>query len=154
MEGHSCNPSYSGGRGRRISSVKTVWVKSMRTMSKTKYKARSWWVTPVILATQEAEIRRTSVQSQPRQMVPEILSRKKPSQERAGTVAQGVGPEFKPRYHKKEKKEGAGRKGEGIDQMMENLPSIRETLGIIPGQKKENQKQIKKQTNKNPKDVR
>jgi hypothetical protein len=28
------------------------------------------WLTPVILATQEAEIRRTAVQSQPRQIVP------------------------------------------------------------------------------------
>jgi hypothetical protein len=31
------------------------------------------------------------------------LSRKNPSQKRAGTVAQGVGPEFKPQYCKKKK---------------------------------------------------
>jgi hypothetical protein len=33
-----------------------------------------WWLTPVIPATQEAEIRRIEVQSQPRQIVLETLS--------------------------------------------------------------------------------
>jgi hypothetical protein len=33
-----------------------------------------WWLTPVILATQEAEIRRIMVRSQPRQIVHETLS--------------------------------------------------------------------------------
>jgi hypothetical protein len=33
---------------------------------------------PVILATQAAEIRRIAVPSQPREIVPEILSRNKP----------------------------------------------------------------------------
>jgi hypothetical protein len=33
--------------------------------------ARHWWLTPVILATQEAEIRRISVRSQPGQIVPQ-----------------------------------------------------------------------------------
>jgi hypothetical protein len=32
------------------------------------------------------------------------LSQKNPSQERAGGVAQGIGPEFKPQYHKKKKR--------------------------------------------------
>jgi hypothetical protein len=32
------------------------------------------WLTPVILATQEAEIRRITVRSQPRQIVRDILS--------------------------------------------------------------------------------
>jgi hypothetical protein len=50
----------------------------------------------VILATQEAEIRRIAVQSQSKQIVHENLSWKKKSQKRAGGVAQGVGPEFKP----------------------------------------------------------
>jgi hypothetical protein len=36
-----------------------------------------WWLTLVVLATEEAEIRRIAVQSQPRQIVPETLSCKK-----------------------------------------------------------------------------
>jgi hypothetical protein len=59
---------------------------------------------PVILATQEAEIKRIAVQSQLRQIVHETLSRKNPSQKWAGGVAQGEGPEFKPQYCKKKKK--------------------------------------------------
>jgi hypothetical protein len=39
--------------------------------------SRHWWLTSVILATQEAEIRRIEVQSQPRQIVCETLSKKK-----------------------------------------------------------------------------
>jgi hypothetical protein len=35
------------------------------------------WLTPVVLATQEAEIRRITVRSQPRQIVCEPLSQKK-----------------------------------------------------------------------------
>jgi hypothetical protein len=50
---------------------------------------------PVTLATQEAEIRSIVVPSQPWQIVQETLSRKNPTQKRAGGVAQGVGPEFK-----------------------------------------------------------
>jgi hypothetical protein len=60
--------------------------------------AGCWWLTPIILATQEAEIRRIMVGSQPRQIVYETLSQKSPSQKRAGGVAQGVGPEFKHKY--------------------------------------------------------
>jgi hypothetical protein len=40
------------------------------------------------------------VQSQPGQIVLEILSQKISLQKRAGGVAQGVGPEFKPQYYK------------------------------------------------------
>jgi hypothetical protein len=58
---------------------------------------------PIILATQEAEIRRIKVRSQPGQIVHESLSGKNPSQKRAGRVTQGVGPEFKCQYHKKNK---------------------------------------------------
>jgi hypothetical protein len=56
-----------------------------------------------MLATQEAERRRIAVQSQPGQIVHETLSQKKPITKRAGGVAQGVGPEFKPQYCKKQK---------------------------------------------------
>jgi hypothetical protein len=40
----------------------------------------------------------------PWQIVQETQSRKNPSQKRAGRVAQGVGPEFKPQCHQKKKK--------------------------------------------------
>jgi hypothetical protein len=43
---------------------------------------------PVILATQEADIRRTTIQSQPRQTVLETLSKKKKITKK-GKVAQG-----------------------------------------------------------------
>jgi hypothetical protein len=41
-----------------------------------------WWLTPVILATGEAEIRRNKVQNQSRQIVHKILSQKNPSQKK------------------------------------------------------------------------
>jgi hypothetical protein len=47
---------------------------------------------PVILATQEAEIRRIVVQSQPEQIVHETRSQEYPTQNRAGGVAQVVEP--------------------------------------------------------------
>jgi hypothetical protein len=58
---------------------------------------------PVILATQEAEIRRIVVQSQPGKVIRETPSWKYASQKRAGRVAQGEGPEFKPQHHKKKR---------------------------------------------------
>jgi hypothetical protein len=45
---------------------------------------------PIILATQEAEIRGIVVQSQPREIVHETPSQKYPTQKRAGAVPQGV----------------------------------------------------------------
>jgi hypothetical protein len=57
-------------------------------------------IKPVILATQEAVIRRVLVWSQPRQIVYKTISQKNPSQKRAG-----VGPEFKPQYGKNKTKQ-------------------------------------------------
>jgi hypothetical protein len=60
---------------------------------------------PVILATQEAKIRRMIVvQSQPRQIVQETLSEKTLHKNRAGGVAQGEAPDFKVQYREKKKK--------------------------------------------------
>jgi predicted P-loop ATPase len=56
---------------------------------------------PVILATQEAEIRRITIQIHPRQVVHETLSQKNSSQKRAGGVTQGVDPKVKSQYQKK-----------------------------------------------------
>jgi hypothetical protein len=51
---------------------------------------------PVTLATQEAEIRRISVQNQPGKIVYESLFQNNLSQmKKAGGVACGIGPEFK-----------------------------------------------------------
>jgi hypothetical protein len=66
--------------------------------------ARHQWLTPVVLATQEAEIRRTEVQSQPEQIDCETLFQNTLHKNRACGVAQGEGPEFKPQYCKKKKK--------------------------------------------------
>jgi hypothetical protein len=49
--------------------------------------ARYQWLMPIILATQEAEIRRLVVRSQAGQIVHENLSKKNPSQKRTGGVA-------------------------------------------------------------------
>jgi hypothetical protein len=62
-----------------------------------------WWLTSIILATQEAEICRIAAQSQPRHIVLENLSQKNSSHKGAGVMAQVVGPEFKPQYRKKKK---------------------------------------------------
>jgi hypothetical protein len=51
---------------------------------------------PVILAIQETEIRRITVQSQPQQIVLKALFQKTITKNWAGGVAQGEGPEFKP----------------------------------------------------------
>jgi hypothetical protein len=58
---------------------------------------------PVILATQKVEIKRTEVRRQLGQIVCETLSQKTLHKNRAGCVAQGEGPEFKPQYHEKKK---------------------------------------------------
>jgi hypothetical protein len=63
--------------------------------------ARHQWLMPIILATQEAEMRRITVRSQPGQINSQELIPKIPNTKRAGGVAQGIGPEFKPQYSKK-----------------------------------------------------
>jgi hypothetical protein len=45
------------------------------------------WPTPIILVSQEAEIGRMWVHSQPRQIVHEILSQKYSTQKRVGSMA-------------------------------------------------------------------
>jgi hypothetical protein len=50
------------------------------------------WLMPIILATQEAEIRRIAVQSQ---IVHKTLSRTSPLKKRTGRMAQDIGPKFK-----------------------------------------------------------
>jgi hypothetical protein len=57
-------------------------------------------LTPVILATQDAEIRRIPVGGQQGQIVYKTLSQK-PIPKRAGRVVQGESSEFKPQNHKK-----------------------------------------------------
>jgi hypothetical protein len=61
-------------------------------------------LTSVILATQEADIRRIQVRSQPGAKRSQDPMLKNPSQKRVCGVAQDVGPEFKPQYFKKKKK--------------------------------------------------
>jgi hypothetical protein len=58
------------------------------------------WLKPVIQATQEAEIGRIKVRSQPRQIVRKTLSQKNLHKKRADGVSQGVGPEFTPQHRK------------------------------------------------------
>jgi hypothetical protein len=60
---------------------------------------------PVILATQEAEIRKIMVRSQPRQIVQKLLFQKISITKRADRVALIASPEFKPQYCKKKKKD-------------------------------------------------
>jgi hypothetical protein len=56
--------------------------------------ARHWELTPVILATQEAEIRR----------IARPISKNPITKKRAGGVAQDVGPEFKSQHCKKKQR--------------------------------------------------
>jgi hypothetical protein len=99
----------------------------------------SWalWLRPVILATQEADIRRILAQSQSGQTVHEILSGKNPPQKKAGGVAQGVGPEFKPQL-KKEKKLCA--QCQGCSAVIRCLPRLCEVLGLNPSTTKRKNK--------------
>jgi hypothetical protein len=92
--------SSNPGTSKRVFKIISV---HMFSLSLEVVLARHWWLTPVILAIQEAEIRRIMVQSQPRKIVHETLSRKNPSQKRVGGELQGVGPEFKVPQRKKKR---------------------------------------------------
>jgi hypothetical protein len=68
--------------------------------------ARHWWLTPIILATHEAEIRRITVSLESaRANSSQYLISKKTSQKRAGGVAQGVALSSNPSTGKKKKKD-------------------------------------------------
>jgi hypothetical protein len=62
------------------------------------------WLTPEILATEEAEIRRITDHSQPRQIVLETPSWKKPITKKGLVEWLKVQAEFKPQYRKKKEK--------------------------------------------------
>jgi hypothetical protein len=55
------------------------WRTLTNTTLKNNFPARHWQLTPIILVTQEAEMRRIKVRGQPRQTVHEILSQKIPN---------------------------------------------------------------------------
>jgi hypothetical protein len=59
------------------------------------------WLTSVILATQETEIRRIVVESQPGQIICKILSQKTPLPKKGWWSGSRCRPEFKPQYSKK-----------------------------------------------------
>jgi hypothetical protein len=54
------------------------------------------WLSPVILAPQEAEIRRITVGSQPRQIVHETLSQKKPITKKKKRLVEWSGSRYRP----------------------------------------------------------
>jgi hypothetical protein len=58
----------------------------------------------VILAIQEAEIRRITVRSQARQTVPRDPTLKKTFTKKGWWSDSSVGPEFKPQYHTQKRK--------------------------------------------------
>jgi hypothetical protein len=63
---HACNLSTWEAGDRRTVSSGPGWAPKQDLVSKVKKKgARCWWLMPVILATQEAEIRRMVVPGQP-----------------------------------------------------------------------------------------
>jgi hypothetical protein len=55
-------------------------------------------------------------EANPGKIIRETLSQKKTHQKKGGGVAQGAGPEFKPQYHKKKKKE----QGNSTDNVIKN----------------------------------
>jgi hypothetical protein len=79
-----------------------------------KFQTRCWWLIPVILATQEEEIRKIEVLSRPEQTVHETPSPNNPiTKKRDGGVVGGIGPSFKPQYYKNNKKRKTFQPGTG-----------------------------------------
>jgi hypothetical protein len=60
--------------------------------------ARHWWLTPVILAIQEAEIRRMGFEASSGKQFTRPYLEKTHHKKRAGGVVQGEDPEFKPQH--------------------------------------------------------
>jgi hypothetical protein len=86
----------------------TQIVSHSKVALKKKKRARHWWLTSVILASQEAEIWKIAAQSQPGKIVPQDPISKNSSQKRAGGVGQGVG---NPGPQKKGGREGREERG-------------------------------------------
>jgi hypothetical protein len=66
--------SVAGDRSPGLNNTQVESLVVKETPIKTTLRAGCWWLMPVILATQEAEIRRITAQSQLRQIVCETLS--------------------------------------------------------------------------------
>jgi hypothetical protein len=64
VKDHSSRPAWAWFKTPSPKITRAKWTGS----------AGHWWLTPITLATQEAQIRKIAVQSQPRQIVHEILS--------------------------------------------------------------------------------
>jgi hypothetical protein len=80
-----------------------LFYSSQLSAKKTALKARHWWLMPVILPTQEAEISRIAVQSQPRQISSRAPILKIPITKRACGVAQVKALSSSPSTAKKKK---------------------------------------------------
>jgi hypothetical protein len=88
---------------------------------KEKKPARHWWLMPVILATQEAEIRRILVQSQPGQTDRETLSQK--TLHKKGLVE----------WFKKKKKKPEKKKKNGENHLQHQLSEVILLVSIFSG---------------------